>query len=886
VRADKTQPQAAAHPPVARLGLASRVQASNAAVLLLVAPAGFGKTTAMAQLRQQWHGDGLATAWLTLDRGDNDPQRFLGGLREALQALQPAAEPRATLLPFDPFEAAARSGRPFALFLDDFECIAADAVVRLVRDLVEQLPRGSRLVIGSRRQPDLGLARLRTQGRVLELDAASLRFSDAESRELLALRQAPALSAADHQLLQAKTEGWPAAMALAAMALQHHGSGSQFIRRFSGSTQAVADYLSEDVLDRQPAELREFLLATSILRQLDAPVCQALLPRLDCAYVLQRLQASNLFLVPIAGRPGHWRYHTLFSDFLRVQLLRHRPHDCQRLHLAASAWYEAQDRIVPAIDHALEGGDPPHALHLLAQHGQRFLAEGRLRLLARWFAAIPGDALRARPLVQVVSLWATAFTQGAFEAMQQLDASGCMALDDPQVRAHVAALHCAWLVMQDRPVEAHAAGREALARVPTGQPYADNLLCIVMAHLMAQMGERHEAHQLLDAARVRQGDSLFMRMYIESVEGEQDLQDGALRQATARFRIAVSATRAASHDHTSGNAWAGVLYACSLYEANQLAQAERLLRVYLPVVQPMGLQDHVILASLCLARIARARGDIDDAVRQLTDLESLGHAQGLVRLVASARLERARVLMHQGRADAAASELARADQPEAWRHERQLRRLAHSSHDPLLGRLRWAVHFGDPQHAFVDLASELAWSNTHRRPLRALVLSLLQAVVLRRLGREHDALAQLAQTLAGAAEQGFVRLVLDEGPLVVALLPALLRHVDARAGDADPLLTDYLRQLLEAAGPQPAEPGAPAQRGPGRLPAGLLEKLTPKEMQALQLLAEGYSNLAMAERLGVSENTVRTHLRNVNAKLDVRSRTQAVARARQLGLLR
>lgn len=885
LRAEKTQAPAPAHTPLPRHSLCDRVLGAPAAVVVLRAPAGFGKTTAMAQLRAQWVGQGLACAWLTLDRGDNDPQRFMGFLREALGA--PPASASLPMLDTSWGE------RPQALFLDDFECIAAETTLQLLRDLIAQMPRGSRLVIGTRRQPELGLARLRAQGLVLELDTDALRFTEDESRALLALHQVSALSADDHALLQHKTEGWPAAMALAAMALAQHRDQADFIRRFSGSTQAVAEYLTEDVLARQPAELREFLLATSVLRHLNASVCQALLPRLDCAYLLERLQASNLFLTPIAGQAGHWRYHALFADFLRVELLRHRPDEHQRLHLAASAWYEAHQRPVPAIDHALEGGDHPHALHLLGLHAQRFLAEGRLRLLARWFAAIPPEALRQQPLLQVVSLWATAFTQGGFEAMRQLDASGCLASSDPAVRAHVDAMQCTWLVMQDRPVEAHAAGLAALARVPTGQPYADNILSIVMAQLMAQQGQpgqREAAHQLLDAARQRQGDSPFMRMYIESVEGEQDLLDGLLRQATARFRIAVNASgqavRSASPAPRAANAWAGVLHAFALYEANQLAPAERLLRVHLPVVQPLGLQDHVILATLCLARIARAQGDIDEAVRLLAELETVGHHQGLPRLVASAHLERARVLMQQGQAEAAALALDRAEHgdgpQQAWRHDRQLRRLVHSAHEPVMGRLRWAVHFGDPLRALSEVDAELGWARAHQRPLRAITLSLLRAVALRRAGREDAALAQLELTLTGTAEQGFMRLVLDEGPIVAALMPALQHTLDARPGDGDPVLQDHLRRLVAAAGPVVAPPaGAPA-----RAPEGLLDKLTPKETQALQLLAEGYANLAMAEKMGVSENTVRTHLRNIHAKLDVRSRTQAVARARQLRLLR
>lgn len=860
---------------VAREALCRRVLASSAPVAMFVAPAGFGKTTAMAQVHERLHRAGGAVAWLTLERSDNELHRFLGRLCQALRPLGLMIDPQAGtgLLPIILAEALSRHGAPFALFLDDFEMITDAAVLQLVRALINGLPPGSRLLIGSRRQPDLGLARLRAKGQLIEVDVAELRFTADESRELLQLRYGPTLSADELRRLQDKTDGWPAALALVALALARHHSHSDFIARFSGSTGVVADYLSEEILARQPAEVREFLLATSVLRHLDVQACQALLPNLNCAYLLERLEASNLCLVPVASESGTWRYHALFADFLRVQLLRSQPEEHARLHLAASAWYEQQGRLAPAIDHAIEGGDHPYAVALLGQHAMQFLVQGRLRLLARWFAAIPAEALREQPLLQMVSVWTAAFTRGGAEALAQLQRTGCEASTDPAVQAHVRALHCVLQAMCDDAVEAYALGRTALAQLPTQQPYADSVLTIVQANLMALMGDRDGTCRLLDAVRHQQGDSVFLRMYLESVEGDQDLQDAQLRQATARFRIAVSASRATSPDDSSGNAYAGVFYAYALYEANKLDQAERLFKVYLPVVQPIGLQDHVILASLRLARVARLRGDVDDAVRQLVELEDFGYRRSLPRLVASARLERARMLMQQGHADASAAELDKADVPMIWARERQFRRLAHVSHDLLIGRLRWALHFGNATRALADIEAEISWSREAARPLRVMTLSLLRAAALYRLERPDDALRALQGVLVATAEQGFVRLVLDEGPLILPVLHALQRARALRDGEA--LLADHLQYLLQAAGPLD-EPnvGEPD----GEVPP---EPLTPKETQTLHLIAEGYSNTAIAEKLGVSENTVRTHVRSLYAKLNVHSRTQAVARARR-----
>ncbi len=890
----KLQPPAHRPAQVRRSAVAERLLAAASVKLVLVrAPAGFGKTTAMLQAREQLEAAGTATAWLTLDRADNDVPRFLAGLAAAARQL--GLEPRATArAPLDVVDALARDEAPFALFLDDAEALQSPAVLGLLRELIEHLPRRGQLVIGSRSLPDLGLGRLRARGQLLEIDAELLRFSLAEAQEFFQLRDGPALPAEALRELHRKTEGWITALWLVSMAIDRRGAVADFVQRFSGTERAVADYLAEDVLAQQPPDIHDFLLRTAILRQLDAGVCQALLPRLDCAAILQRLEAAHLFVTPIAGdeteRGPSYRYHSLFAEFLRAQLSREHPDEVARLHLAASGWYEAQGRPVPAIDHAIEGGDHPHALHLLGQHAETFLEQGRMRLLDRWFAALPAERLREFPRLQVVAVWARCLTHGPWEAMQLLEASGCLASDDPAVQAHVNAQRPMLLAMMDRHEEACAAGRDSLARLPTCRPFADGALCNAMAHAFSVMGEQHEAQRLLDAARRAQGGgSSFNRMYTESLEGVLDLKEGRLRQATARLRIAVSATpHTASpyaYTYSNGNAWAGVLYAGVVYEANELAAAEHLLNVYLPLARDVGLPDHMIASHRMRARIAVERGDVDAGFELLTELEYLGHQRQLPRVVASAKLERARLLLLQGHAAASRQELDRADDPAVWQRPRVEYLQAHGVDDLLIGRLRWDLHFGDAAVATARAEAALAAALADHRHHRALKLRALLALALQRTGNAPAAMAVMHELLLHASREGFVRLILDEGPALVPLLQrARAAEQDARR-PGDPILAEFVQRLLDLYGagalaPEPdnTEPAAPPD-GPAA------EPLTHKELRVLQLLAEGYSNSAMAEKLFVSDSTVRTHLRNINLKLGAHSRTQAVAIARRLRVI-
>lgn len=877
----KLNPPAFVATQVQRTAIGEEVASAAVKLVLVRAPAGFGKTTAMAQIRERMEARGIATAWLTLDRADNDVSRFLDCLAEAVQRLG-VEDPRGSnSSPFDAVAALAAHESPFTLFLDDFERVQEPAVLGLMREIVEHLPRRGQIVIGSRSLPDLGLGRLRARGQLTEIDTDRLRFSLEETSAFFGLRQA--LPPEMLSLLHRKTEGWVAAIWLASMALERHGTGTAtgFVERFSGSDRAVADYLAEDVLAHQPKEIRDFLLRTSILRQLDASVCQALCPRMDCAAILEQLAASNLFLTPVSGDGDAWRYHSLFADFLRAQLARETPGEPARLHLAASGWYESHGRPVPAIDHAIEGGDHPHALNLLDSHAAQFLEEGRMRMLARWFSAIPEHQLREHPFLQPISLWATCFTHGPWDAMRQLEKSGCLDSPIAEVRASAHTLVPLLLAMQDRHDEAYEAGRQSLARLPTGLAFADSVLLNAMAHILAVRGDQHEARRLLDAARRQQGNSAFNRMYTESLAGLFDLHEGRLRQATARLRMAVDSTHTVSYNHSHGNAWAGVLYAGAVYETNQLAQAERLLNVYLPLARDVGLPDHMILSHVMRSRLAFHAGDIDAAFQALTELEYLGHARQLPRVVAGAKLERSRMLLLQGNGPASHDELLRADDPALWQRELRQRLPAHDLDYLALAKARWEIAFGDARAALGVLDAELHAALAVARNRRALKLRVLRALALQRAGDLSAAVEQFGEVLQAASQEGFMRLILDEGPAVGPLVHRCAAAMQEGA-TIDPILADHLQRLLQAVGPMAAATEAETPVGGD----AMKEPLTRKEIRVLQLLAEGYSNNAMAEKLFVSDSTVRTHLRNINMKLDAKSRTQAVAIARRLGVIR
>lgn len=860
-------------------------------LVLVRAPAGFGKTTVMAQARQSLREEGMATAWLTLDAGDDDLSRLLAYLQQAVAELQPdmpSTEPVMTgsslrEASVSLIDRVAAIDFPFVLFLDEYESVGSPGVQALVGQLIEQLPRGGRLVIGCRTQPDLRLGRLRAAGQLLEIDAVQLRFSLAETRTFFDRRQPRRLAGSDLSLLHARTEGWAAALWLASVAferIEHLDRLHDFISAFAGTEAGLANYLAEEVLAQQGEGERRFLLHTSVANEITVPLCQALLPDVDCQAMLAHLARDNMFMVPTEGEPGTWRYHSLFASFLRSELARELPDELPVLHERAAGAFLRAGRVVPAIDHLLAGGLKDAAVTLMREEAMGLLTEGRFRLLIRWLDRIQVGDLHGAPLLRMAFAWALGFTRGPQAAQALLEnGEGGPGGEDAEVMAHWAALQPSLLIQMDRWEDAYHVGRRALETLPRFYAFADAALVNALGTASTVLGRFDEARRLIDRARVSQGhaSSQFQRMYSEAVEGIVDLLDGRFRQARARFRLALQTSRAARVDAAHGNAWAGLLHAMSLYEVGDTRQAQQLLHVYLPLAREAWLPDHIVLGHQLSSRTAFQEGAIDDAFGCLSELEYLGHERRLPRFVAAARLERAWLLLRQGHADAAATELAYTAESPVWDEVRRRRHLAHDWDDIDIARARWELMAGNAERAALRLTELLEHARSTGQHRRALKLRLLLAMAQERSGDGTAALRTMMALLEESVQEAILRMFVDEGPVAGRLVQ---RAMTQMARVTDPLFADYLHRLSSAFGnvapTQAAEPPA--------LPRAT-EGLTAKELRLLQMLAEGYSNKALAEKLFVSDSTIRTHLRNINGKLGATSRTQAVALGRRYGLL-
>ncbi|MEO8296258.1 MAG: LuxR C-terminal-related transcriptional regulator [Burkholderiales bacterium] len=885
---------------VLRQSLVDKVCTSSTAKLVLMrASPGSGKSTLMAQCRQAFIEQGAATGWLNLDTSDNDPSRFLVCLTAALEArlerpVRPVQTPPPDGAPdsypianaaLDVLDRLSSESRPYVLFLDEFDLIKDPAVLGLVRELVDQLPPSGRLVIGSRNTPDLPLSRWRARGQLLEIDVQHLRFTLDEATTFLVERRRLPLSTDDLGLLHQGTEGWVAGLWLAAVALEQQEHCSHFITRFSGSYDTVAEYLTESVLARQPPRVRQFLLHTSILKQLSVSLCQALVPDVDAASLLRDLERADLLLSSMTGEHRWYRYHSLFSGFLQSQLQKEAPQEVPRLHRLASAWYAAQQRPVPAIDHAIAAADFTSAIALMRAHAPPLVTQGRVRLLERWLGSLPPELLGQQPLLQAIQLWAVTYTSGPEGATALMRTYGLEHTEDPELLPYVLPLRPLLLAMMDRMDEALVVARECVTQLPTQSPFADAVLLSTAGSIFASMGDFSGARALLETARRRQGEkpASFQVMYAESTEGLIDVIEGRLGLARVRVRMAAMISRRGESAEDHGNAWAGALYAAALYEGNHLDAAERMMRAYEPVCRTLGgLADLMILVHVILARIAFQRGDVDRAFQLVTSLEYLGRQSRLPRVIATAKLERGRLLLYQGHADAARAELDVAEDDALWQRVARTRMIGNELEDLVIGRLRWDVTAGDAQAALPRLATAIADASAASRHLRAFKLRVLQAMALWRSGQRRSSHELLIPLLQQCHKEGFFRIIIDEGPVAGLLLNDFASaHAKGELCRVDASLADYARRLLDTFGLLSSEPaaGGKADAGP------LQEPLTRKEIGVLSLVADGYSDTVMAEKLCVSINTVRSHLRNLYVKLNVHSRMQAVVTARRAGII-
>ncbi|MHB0877215.1 MAG: LuxR C-terminal-related transcriptional regulator [Anaerolineae bacterium] len=866
---------------------------------LVSAPAGFGKTTLVGEWAASFE---RSVAWLSLDEGDNDTTRFLAHLIAALQTV--AASVGAGLLgvlqspqppPIEAVLAAlinqiATVPDRLVLVLDDYHVIDAERVESAIAFLLEHLPPQMHLVIATREDPDLPLARWRARDQVTELRATNLRFTSSEASQFLNQVMCLSLSAGEIAALETRTEGWIAGLQLAALSMQGRSDTASFIHAFAGSHRFVLDYLVEEVLQHQPERVRSFLLQTAILDRLSGPLCNAVTGRDDGAVMLDALERGNLFIVPLDDERQWYRYHHLFADVLQARLVEEQPNQVSGLHRRASSWYERSGLPPDAIRHALAAKDFERSASLIELAWSEMDVSMRSATWLGWARALPDELVRARPVLSVGWAWAL-LDGGEMEACEArlrdaerwLDTSEdtqerpetasdeMVVADERQFRSLRATIATARayraLALSDVPGTVKYA-RQALRHTPE-EDHVRRIQATALLGLAQHAGGQLEAadRSLADLqANTGKAGDISTAIGMTHVLADVRVARGRLHGAMSAYQQAMQLAAAHGEPMPVGTAdlCRGISELCC-ERGDADAAAEHLMA-------SKKLGEHAVLTGLqsrlCVAeaRIREAGGDLDGALDSLDEAERLYVRSPLpdVRPIAALR---AQIWVAQGRLTEALG----------WVHERglspgddlcYLREFEHMTLARVLiaryktGRADTAV-----REALTLLERLLKAAEEGERMGSLIEILALQALAHEAQGGTHAALAPLERALTLAEPEGYVRVFVHEGPPMAALL----REAAKRA-----IAPNYVARLRAAFG-----------QAEGRTPVTqlLVEPLSERELEVLGLLRTELSGPEIARELTVSLSTVRTHTQNIYTKLGVGNRRAAVRRAEAIGLL-
>ena len=859
---------------------------------LISAPAGFGKTT----LLSEWAagcGSRTRVAWVSLDKGDNDPARFWTHFITALQTIHKGVgeaaraalqsrglanantPPRVEVLLTGLIsELTVADPAPFFLVLDDFHVITDPQVNDSLASLLDNLPPQMHLVLSGRADPPWPLARLRVCGELTELRTDDLRFTPTEAAAFLNDVMGLGLSAGDIAALDARTEGWIAGLQMAALSMQGRQDVSRFIKAFSGSHRFILDYLVEEVLDQQPSDIQEFLLKTSILERMTAPLCDAVTGRDDSQAVLTRLEQANLFLIPLDDERNWYRYHHLFADLLRVRLEGTRPEQTLALHRQASEWYEQNGLIAEAVSHALAAGDLKRVERLVEGNALAILDHGELTTLVGWLDALPDEVVRSRPWLCVTRAWALAYA-GQLDAVEPLLQHAREALDrskehtDTQrMTGHIAAIR-AYIayVRGDGSGTARLAGK-ALEHLPEEDSMARGFAATMLSVSLRMSGDLASAEQaFVDAIVISQaaGDSHVAVTALCDLAGLQRMQ-GEFHRAVATCQDALQL----ADEHSRRSGWrlpvVGHVYGRMsqvLYEWNDLEAAVHYSTEGIKLCEQGQLTEILVDNYVYLAAALQAIGDA-------------GGALGAIRQARKVASTLSRWYVFMVDAYEIGLRLAQGDvvAVAGWVEDvLGVEGQPGSRYGFKCTTLAWALIAQDRlDEAWEVLALPLEDAEAAGAMSFVIKILVLQALILQAQSKVDQALVVLERALSLAEPEGYVRTFIDEGEP----MGELLRKAAARG-----IAVDYVGRLLAA-----LEKDTEVKRQLGKThPASMVEPPSERELEVLRLLTTHLTSNDIAKALFISVNTVRSHIKSIYSKLDVHSREDAVQRAEKLDLL-
>ncbi len=894
---------------------------------LLSAPAGFGKTTVLSEWRASDTGREVQLAWLSVDEDDNDPARFWTYVIAALDTVSPNFGREALPLFKSPGPLPTKDiltilinqlhtlKAALVFVLDDYHVITTRSIHEGMSFWLDHLPANLHLVILSRADPPLPLGKLRASDQLMEIREADLRFRSEEAAAFLNQVMRLGLSTDEVNALEARTEGWIAGLQLAALSLQNRDEKLKrdFIASFTGSHRFILDYLVAEVLQCQPESVQNFLLQTSILERMTGPLCDAVMkvtcfardePVLNGAEgwqvtsdeipsqspsraehvtrhpshsisstMLERLQQANLFIIPLDEEGRWYRYHHLFAELLQHQLQQAEGAQfIASLHQRASAWYEQYGLMAEAITHALAAQDFERAARLIEDYSLRRAFRGELNTLLQWIQALPAELVRSRPhlsVMQAIGLMATRQFDG-IEAYLR-DAEAALALSPPsaevdQLNGYIAVIRGDVARLRGDLARSIELSRRALELlVPTDREVRP-LTLLNLGGAYHDSGDNVSAQPILSEAIA----ALQARRSFDAAPGAMHtlarlyMAQGELHRALQTCEQALQFMEQHGVRQLSSAGWPLLGLGQVYYEWNELATAAQNLTEAIELGKRGAQRGITVVGYMLLAPVKQLQGDSAGALATIEEAEQVVRESRSPRDIARVAHMQAQVWLMQGNLTAV----------ERWASDARL-----SVHDEVtfprerayLTLAQWRIAQGQANTTLGLLDRLLRGAEAQQRSGDLIKILALRAAALHTLGQTEQAMSDLAGALALGEPEGIVRSLVDAGEPLAELL--------TRMKDEGGRMNNYVQKILSAFGLKTTFHPSSFILHP------LVEPLSTREREVLRLIAQGLSNQEIAERLVVSLSTVKTHINNLYGKLDVRTRTQALARARELKLI-